>query len=59
MNGIKDLVCKWAAPAHFGWCYTPLAFGAIWVLGIVAGKLVEFPILRLRNRLFPARSGAI
>lgn len=59
MNGIKDLLPRWTSPAHFGWYYTPLAFGAIWVLGIVAGKLVEFPILRLRNRLFPARSGAI
>jgi peptidoglycan/LPS O-acetylase OafA/YrhL len=27
--------------------------------GVVAGKVVEWPVLRLRDRLFPSRSGAL
>jgi hypothetical protein len=31
-----------------GW-YVPLAF----VIGVVAAKCIEFPVLRLRDRIFP------
>lgn len=39
--------------------YTLISFPAMWILGIVAAKLIEFPVLKLRNRLFPPRAPAM
>ncbi len=46
-----------ASPARYTLClatYLALTFGG----GIIAARLVEMPVLRLRDRLFPARSAA-
>ena len=39
--------------------YMILYFAGSIFVGIMMGKLVEYPILRLRDRFFPSRSGAV
>jgi peptidoglycan/LPS O-acetylase OafA/YrhL len=39
--------------------YSVLAFCLVWGCGIVAAKLVEMPVLKLRDRLFPATTKAL
>jgi len=41
-------------PGSVAWCFLIVAqYGAAIVLGVLVTKLVEFPALRLRDRLFP------
>jgi peptidoglycan/LPS O-acetylase OafA/YrhL len=53
------LLRKLTSPAQFGLISTPLAFCFMWALGVLAAKVVEFPVLRLRDRLFPSAAKAI
>jgi hypothetical protein len=32
---------------------------AVCAAGVVMAKIIEFPVISLRDRLFPARSGAL
>jgi peptidoglycan/LPS O-acetylase OafA/YrhL len=48
------------ASPSLGWLVSALAItiGAI-VVGMLAGRVVEWPVLRLRDRFFPSRSGGL
>jgi len=39
------------------WSYAAFALGATVLVGVAASKLVEYPVLRLRDRLFPSLAG--
>lgn len=54
----------WPLRKHFAahwnnWIEFTLLFVATWMLGIVAAKAVEIPVLRLRERYVPARLPAL
>jgi peptidoglycan/LPS O-acetylase OafA/YrhL len=53
------LARKLTNPVQFGLISTPLAFCFMWALGVIAAKVVELPVLRLRDRLFPPAAKAI
>jgi peptidoglycan/LPS O-acetylase OafA/YrhL len=50
------LVHKLVPPEHFWPVYSVSSFVLMWGLGVGAAKLVEIPVLRLRDRFFPSRT---
>lgn len=53
------LAVRIIGPARFWPLYSPLAFCLMWALGVGAAKLVEIPVLRLRDRWFPSAAPAV
>ena len=53
------LAVRIIGPARFWPLYSPLAFCLMWGLGVGAAKLVEIPVLRLRDRWFPSAAPAV
>jgi peptidoglycan/LPS O-acetylase OafA/YrhL len=54
-------ILTWAggsSPVVWLVCATAISAGAV-LAGVVASKLVEWPVLSLRDRFFPSRSGAL
>jgi peptidoglycan/LPS O-acetylase OafA/YrhL len=47
-----------AAPLAWLGCVVVIGMGAV-VVGVIASKLVDWPVLRLRDRFFPSRSGSL
>jgi peptidoglycan/LPS O-acetylase OafA/YrhL len=48
---------SWAPLAWLA-CVTVICFGVV-LVGMVASKVVDWPVLRLRDRFFPSRSGSL
>lgn len=59
----------WSAYSHFGWTkgtfleHSPIALISFWVIsisiGVVVHRVIENPVLRLRDRLLPSRAASI
>jgi peptidoglycan/LPS O-acetylase OafA/YrhL len=55
-SALRHLLGRETAPPTL--CYAVYAVGSV-VIGVTMAKLVEVPVLRLRDRWFPSRSGSL
>jgi peptidoglycan/LPS O-acetylase OafA/YrhL len=53
---VRRILCTESAPP--GLCYALYACGSV-VVGIIMARLVEIPVLHLRDHWFPSRSGSL
>jgi len=59
-EGALKLGHMWGLPAAITWSFYTLAYATACIIpGMLLGYLIETPVLRLRDRLFPSRTGTV